>query len=103
MVDHLHLLVEAALLRQEADPGRQLAPPQGSTEEGDPAFVGLDDVHDHPDGGALPGAVRPEQAEDHTRRDLQREAADRRVAGESLGDPFQLNDRLHRFPPWLER
>ena len=61
LVDHLHLLVEAALFGQVADALEALAF-EGLAEEAHPAGVGHGDAHHHANGTGLSGAVRAREA-----------------------------------------
>src|SRR6266516_369370 len=91
-VEHPHLGVQAALFGQVADARRVIAPRSALTEQPDLALVRLEDVHDHANRRGLPGAVGPEQAEDHAARDRERQAIDCGVTGESLGDAVEGDD-----------
>ena len=62
LVEHLHLLVEAALFGQVADAVEGVAG-EGLVEEADGAGVGHGDADHHADGAGLAGAVGAEQAE----------------------------------------
>src|ERR1041385_1815608 len=93
-VEHPHLAVQAAFLREIADPLRVRAPAPRLAKQAHGALVGVQDVHDHPDRGRLAGAVRAQQPVDHTRRDGEREVVHGRVAGEPLGDAVEHDDRV---------
>src|SRR5690554_352748 len=73
-VEHLQVAIQAALLRQIADMFPRLV--RGAAQHADRALVGLNDVHNHADGGRLARPVRPQQAEDLTRMHLKREVID---------------------------
>src|SRR6266566_1805542 len=92
-VEHPHLTVQAALLREVADPLRVSSPAAGLAEYPQGAAVRLQDVHDHPDRRGLPGAVRPEQAVDHTAGNGQRKFIDGDMTGEALADPVEDQNR----------
>jgi hypothetical protein len=68
LVDDLHLLIEAALLGQIADP-LQAAAGEGLLEEADASRVGNGDAHHHANGAGLARPVRSQQAEDLARLD----------------------------------
>src|SRR2546427_808391 len=86
-VENKHLTVQAPLLREVADPLRVSSPAAGLPEYPNGAAVRLQDVHDHTDRRRLPGAVRPEQAVDHTAGNRQRKVIDGGMTGEALADP----------------
>ena len=82
---HLHLLVEAALLRQVADVvarGRA----HRLSEHVDVAGVGQDDVQDHPDRRRLARAVGPDEAVDRAGGHVEREVVDGAVRAERFRD-----------------
>src|SRR5207253_11464426 len=58
-VEHPHLAVQAALLREVADPPRVGSPPTGLPEYPHGAAVRLHDGHGHTDGRRPPGGVWP--------------------------------------------
>src|SRR5467141_1649338 len=60
--------------------------------------VGDVDVQNHPDGGALPGTIRAEQAVDGAGRDAQRKRIDRGVSREALGDAIYDDDWFRHCP-----
>src|SRR5205814_7079111 len=88
-----HLTVQAALLREVADPLRVSSPAAGLAEYPQGAAVRLQDVHDHADRRGLPGAVRPEQAVDHTAGNGQRKFIDGDMTGEAPAHPVEAPDR----------
>src|SRR6266699_13455 len=92
-VEHPHLTVQAALLREVADPLRVSSPAAGLAEYPQGAAVRLQDVHDHADRRGLPGAVRPEQAVDHATGHGKRELINGDVTGEAFADPLEDQDR----------
>src|SRR6266513_2527239 len=92
-VEHPHLALQAALLRQVADPLRVGSPAARLPEYAHGAAVGLQDVHDHADRRRFPGAVRPEQAVDHATGHGKRELINGDVTGEALADPVEDQDR----------
>src|SRR3989454_1258661 len=92
-VEHPHLAVQAALLREVADPPRVGSPATGLAEYPHGAAVRLQDVHDHTDGRRLPGAVWPEQAVDHTAGNGQRQLIHGGVTGKAFADPIEDQDR----------
>src|SRR6478609_4397125 len=94
-VEDQHPRIEAALFRQEADARREVARATLVTEEGDRALVGDQDIEDHPDGGALPGAIGTEESEDPSLGHREGEIFDRDVTGEALGHMFDSDD-VHR-------
>src|SRR5450759_1951092 len=99
LVDDLHLPVETALFGQVADALLQLVV-HLLAEDADLARVRLHDVHDHPDGGRLPGAVRAEESERRPVRNLQVEAVDDSERAEALHDtPERDRGRDADFPP----
>src|SRR5687767_13532098 len=92
LIHDLHLLVEAALLGEVPDSAGQVPAGGDPAQDGDPPLVRGDDVHDHPDGSALPGAIGTEETEDPSARDLDRQALHRGMPGEPLGDLFDFDD-----------
>jgi hypothetical protein len=80
----LHLPVEPTLLGQVAD--AVLRGERGRAEHLERALVGMDDRHDHPDGGALAGAVGAEQSAQRAARDVEVESAHGDLRPEALGD-----------------
>src|SRR5882724_6532903 len=92
-VEHAHLAVQSALLREIADPLRVGAAAPRVPEYPHGAAVGRQNVHDHAYGGRLPGAVRPEQAVDHPARYGQRQLVNGGVTGEAFADPVEDQDR----------
>src|SRR6267378_4636666 len=60
--------------------------------------VGDIDVQNHPDGGALPGTIRAEQAVDGAGGDAQRKRIDRGVSREALGDAIYDDDWFRHCP-----
>src|SRR6266853_2613909 len=60
--------------------------------------VGDVDVQNHPDGGALPGAIRAEQAVDGAGRDAQPTRTTRGVSGESFGAAIYDDDWFRHCP-----
>ena len=91
---HGHLLVEAALLRQVADPAQRLGTGGEVAEERDRPFVGLEDVVDHPDRRRLAGTVRAEEPVDDPLRHAHREVRDGDVPGVALRDVRDGGDRV---------
>ena len=83
LLGHLHLGVEAALLRQVPDPvpHRQRV---ARAEQLDVSAVGDVQAQAGPDGRGLAGAVGPEQPEDRAGRHAEVQAADRRGSREGL-------------------
>src|SRR5437667_1005579 len=92
-VEHPHLPVQAALLREIADPLRVSAPAVRLPEDRRRGAVGLQDIHDHADRRGLPGAVRPEQAVDHATGHGQGQLGNGGVTGEVFADPVERQDR----------
>src|SRR6266403_3130762 len=88
-VEHPHLAVQAALLREIADPLRVDAAAAGLPEHPHGAAVGLQNVHDHADRRRFPGAIRPEQAVDHATGHGKRQLINGGVTGEALADPVE--------------
>jgi hypothetical protein len=56
----------------------------GAAPDLDAALVGSEDVHHHAERRRLAGSVRPQEPEDASPRDLEREVADGDVPGEAL-------------------
>src|SRR5882762_4697402 len=92
-VEHPHLAIQAALLREIADPLRVGAPTARLPEYPHRTAVGLQNVHDHADGRRLSGAIRPEQAVDHATGDGKRQLINSGVTGEALADPVEGQDQ----------
>src|SRR6266853_5696307 len=92
-VEHPHLPVQAALLREIADPLRVSAAAVRLPEDLYHPAVGLQDIHDHADRRGLPGAVRPEQAVDHATGHGQGQLGNGGVTGEVFADPVERQDR----------
>src|SRR6185436_8766918 len=97
-----HLPVEAALLREIADPPQvlRLAWP---AEEEDLTGIGRGDVHDQADRAGLAGAVRAEQPEDAPLRHTQRDPVHRHELSVALPDVAQLEAVAHGLHPILPR
>ena len=85
LVEDLHLLVDAALLGQVADPAAAVEV-GWAAEELHGAAVGQQDAHHHADRGRLARAVGAQQAVDRAGLDLQVEVVDRGVGAERLAD-----------------
>jgi len=83
---HLHLLVQAALLREVPDFVENAVVGVRTAEDLDRARVGEQHVEDHANGRRLAGAVRAEQTVDRSARNLERELAHGDVLVESLHD-----------------
>src|SRR6266849_1878362 len=92
-VEHPHLAVQPALLREIADPLRVGPAAPRLPEYTHGASVGLQNVHDHAYGRRLPGAVRPEQAVDNPAGHGQRQLVNRGVTGKAFADPVEDQDR----------
>ena len=88
LLDDLHPRIQAALLRQVAEPLAHIAVDR-SAVPADGAGVGLGDPEDAPQRGGLAGAVRAEKPEDLPGRHLQRKT----VQGHDVAKP--PNQPLH--------
>ena len=83
---HLHLLVQAAFLRQVAEAVDDAAVGVRGAEHRDRPLVGCDDVQHHPDRARLAGAVRAKQPVHGAARNGERESVDGGVFGIPLRD-----------------
>src|SRR5256712_13063851 len=88
-VEHAHSAVQPPLLGQGADARRVVPTRTRLAEQPHRSLVGRDDVHDHPDGGRLAGAVRAEQAVEAAARVGERQTVYGRVTVEALGVPVE--------------
>ena len=81
------LLVQAVLLRHDAQAGADAGPVDRRVEAEHPQRAGRDGRHaaDHPHGGGLPGTVRPEEAEGLALAHLEVDAVDGGERAEPLG------------------
>ena len=95
LVEDLHLLVEAALLGQIADPLQALAL-KGLVEEADAAGVGHGDAHHHADGAGFACAVRAQQAEHLAGFDGEAQVVDGNLVLVGLGHSREF-DNWHGF------
>src|ERR1035437_4809149 len=91
LIQHVHLLVEAALLRQVANAAEDAAG-ERLVEERDRARVGDRDADHHSDGTGLARAVGPEQSEHDSRLDGEGEVRDGDFGVVDLANMFKLND-----------
>ena len=91
LIQHVHLLVEAALLRQVSDAAQHGAG-EGAVEERDRAGVGDGDADHHADGAGFAGAVGAEQAEHGAGLDGEGEVLHRDLGVVDLADVMQLDD-----------
>ena len=91
LVEHVHLLVEAALLRQIADARERFAS-ERLVEERDRAGVGHGDADHHADGTGLARAVGAKQPEHGSRLDADGEVFHRDLGVVDLADMMELDD-----------
>ena len=93
-VDRGHLLVEAALLRQEADPVAHLAAVVGTENVDAPGAGGLQ-AKDHAQRRGLAGPVRTQKAADGAFFDLKAQIAHGLEVTVSFAHPFERQRRRH--------
>src|SRR6185312_12546367 len=99
---HLHLLVQAALFGQVADPVETAPLGIGPSEDGNAPFVGGDDVEDHPDRRRLSGAVWPEEAVHGALGNSEGKRADGLVIAVALRDRPDVEGRFRHGLPCME-
>ncbi|MNR04424.1 hypothetical protein D3C85_1203870 [compost metagenome] len=97
-VDRGHLLVEAALLGEEADAVAHLAAVVGA-QDVDPARGGGLQPQDHAKGRGLARAIGAEKAADRALLDLEAQIRNGLKAAVSLADPIKRKRRRHAVPP----
>src|ERR1051326_2766157 len=99
-VEHAHLRIEPALLRQITNSRGKAAAAGDRAEELHFAGVGLVDVHDHADRRALAGAVRAQQAVNRSGGDGERQRVDGGVTREAFGDAIDDDRFWHAGKLW---
>ena len=93
----LHFRVERRVFRQVSDPPPDLEGRLRDVQATDqhPPLARRHEAGDDPHGGGLPGAVRPQEAEDLALRDAEAEVRYRERLPIALGDAVHLYEGLH--------
>jgi len=78
-------IFSAALFRQITDPS-DVASGLLRAENPDGTVIGIEDIHDHPDGGGFTAAVGPYKTVNAAFRHGQRQVIHRNMTAESFGD-----------------
>ena len=93
----LHFRVQRRALWQIPDPPPDLEGGLGDVQTADqhPPLGGRHEAGDDPHGGGLPGAVRPQEAEDLSLRDAEAEVRYRECFPVALGDPVHQYQGFH--------